>query len=290
MALVPFDDRDGAIWMDGKLVPWREAKLHVLAHSLHYGNAVFEGERAYNGAIFKMREHSERLLRSAELLDFKIPYTADEIDAAKMAALKANGVKDAYVRPIAWRGCEGLGVSALEHTIHLAIACWAWPSYFSPEARAKGIKLIMSSWARPSPTTAPTAAKAAGLYMICTISKNEAERKGCSDALMLDWRGQVAEATGANFFMVKDGGLHTPMPDCILDGITRRTVMDLARDKGIPVIERAIWPEELKDADEVFLTGTAAEVTAVGQIGEWAFTPGPITAKLAEAYEKATKG
>ncbi|MDD5586030.1 MAG: branched-chain amino acid aminotransferase [Alphaproteobacteria bacterium] len=290
MALVPFDDRDGAIWMDGKLVPWREAKLHVLAHSMHYGNAVFEGERAYNGSIFKMREHSERLLRSAELLDFKIPYTAEEIDAAKMAALKANGVKDAYVRPIAWRGCDGLGVSALEHRIHLAIACWAWPSYFSPEARAKGIKLIMSSWARPSPTTAPTAAKAAGLYMICTISKNEAERQGCSDALMLDWRGQVAEATGANFFMVKDGGLHTPMTDCILDGITRRTVMDLARAKGIPVIERAIWPEELKDADEVFLTGTAAEVTAIGQIGEWAFTPGPITAKLAEAYEKLTRG
>ena len=285
MADSPLHDRDGFIWFDGGLVQWREAKAHVLTHALHYGSAVFEGERAYNGKIFKMREHTERLLRSANLLDYEIPYSAEEIDAAKMETLRASGLEDAYVRPIAWRGSESLSVSALNNKIHLAIACWPWPSYFSPEARAKGIKLIMSKWARPAPTTAPTAAKAAGLYMICTISKNEAERQGCSDALMLDWRGQVAEATGANFFMVKNGELHTPAPDCILDGITRRTVMDLAREQGIPVVERAIWPEEIKDADEVFLTGTAAEVTAVGQIGSWTFTPGPITKLLAEKYK-----
>lgn len=290
MTGTPLHDRDGFIWYDGKLVPWREANIHVLTHALHYGSAVFEGERAYDGTIFKMREHSERLLRSAELLDYKIPYTSEAIDEAKMATLKANNARDAYVRPIAWRGSEALSVSALANKIHLAIACWPWPSYFSPEARAKGIRLVMSKWARPSPATAPSAAKAAGLYMICTISKNEAERQGCSDALMLDWRGRVAEATGANFFMVKNGELHTPLPECILDGITRRTVMDLARARGIPVIERAIGPEEIKDADEIFLTGTAAEVTPVGQIGEWTFTPGTLTKALSEAYEAVTRG
>jgi len=267
-------------------VLWREARIHILTHALHYGSAVFEGERAYNGKIFKMREHTERLLRSAELLDYKIPYTAEEIDAAKIATLKTNNLKNAYVRPIAWRGPETLGVSALQCSIHLAVACWEWPSYFSPEARAKGIKLMMSPWARPAPNTAPTAAKAAGLYMICTISKNMAEQNGFSDALMLDWRGQVAEATGANFFMVKDGLLITPPAECILNGITRLTVMDLARAKGIKVVERAINLDEVKDADEVFVTGSAAEVTPVGQIGDWPFTPGPVTAQLAEAYEK----
>lgn len=289
MANIPFDERDGFIWLDGKLVPWREATLHVLTHALHYGSAVFEGERAYNGKVFKMREHTERLRRSAELLDYKIPYAADEIDAVIMATLKANNLKDAYVRPIAWRGTETLGVSALQCKIHLAIACWEWPSYFSPEARAKGIKLMMSPWARPAPTTAPTAAKAAGLYMICTISKNKAEQQGYSDALMLDWRGYVAEATGANFFMVKNGALHTPPIDCILNGITRLTVMDLARQRGIEVIERLFKPEEIENADEIFLTGSAAEVTAVGQIGDWRFTPGPVTAQLAESYEKLTR-
>ena len=289
MALVPFDDRDGLIWFDGALVPWREAKLHVVTHALHYGSAVFEGERAYSGKIFKMREHSERLHRSAELLEFKVPYTVDEINAAKMAALKANNLSDAYVRPIAWRGSEEMGVSALNSKIHVAIACWAWPSYYSPEARAKGVRLIRSKWARPAPNTAPTAAKAAGLYMICTISKNEAERQGASDALMLDWRGQVAEATSSNLFMVKDGQLLTPLADCFLNGITRQTILAIAREQGIPVVERVIWPEELKEADEVFLTGTAAEVTPVGQIGEWNFTPGVLTRTLAAAYEKLTK-
>jgi branched-chain amino acid aminotransferase len=290
MSLAPIDDRDGFIWFDGKQVPWRDAKIHVLTHALHYAGAVFEGVRAYGGKVFKLREHTERLIRSAEILNYKIPFTADEIDAACIANLKANNLTDGYLRPVAWRGSEALGVSTHGHTIHLAIACWEWPSYFSPELRAKGIKLIISPWARPAPNAAPTTAKASGLYMICTLSKNMAEAQGFSDALMLDWRGQVAETTGTNFFMVKDGQLHTPKIECILNGITRLTVMDLARQMGITVIERAIWPQELKDADEIFITGTAAEVTPVGQIADWTFTPGPITKKLSEAYEKLTRG
>lgn len=287
MASEPFDDRNGIIWMDGEFLPWREAKLHVLSHALHYGSAVFEGERAYHGKVFRLREHTERLLQSGRILGFNIPYSADEIDAITVELLKMNNMTNAYVRPIAWRGSEDMGVSAHSKKIHLAIACWAWPSYFSPEARAKGIKLMISPWARPAPNTAPTAAKASGLYMICTLSKNMAEEKGYNDCLMLDWRGQVAEATGANVFMVKDGTIHTPTPDCFLDGITRRTVMDLARGLGYKVVERAIMPDELATADEVFLTGTAAEVTPVGQIGDWTYTPGPVCHALIEAYTKA---
>jgi len=287
-ALIPFDDRDGFIWLDGKLIPWRDAQMHVLTHALHYASAVFEGERAYAGRVFKSREHSERLRRSAELLDFEIPYTAEQIDAAKAETLKANGLTDAYLRPIAWRGAEMMGVSAQHNKIHLAIATWAWPSYFSPELRARGIRLCMAKYRRPSPETAPTASKAAGLYMICTISKHQAEREGFQDALMLDYRGQVAEATGANVFFVIDGEIHTPTPDCFLDGLTRRTVIDLARARQFKVVERAILPDEMARATECFLTGTAAEITPVGEIAQYRFTPGRITETLWADFQAAT--
>jgi len=284
MALVPFDDRDGWIWFDGKLVPWRDAKLHVLTHGLHYASAVFEGERAYSGNIFKLRAHTERLIQSGRILGFEIPFTAEQIDAACNEVLKANNLTDAYVRPIAWRGSEMLAVGAQQTKTHLAIATWAWPNLFGAD-RMKGVRLGMASWKRPHPETAPTAAKATGLYMIGTLSKHEAEAAGWNDALMLDWRGQVSEATGANIFFVMDGELHTPTPDCFLDGITRRTVMGLARQHQIKVVERAILPEEMKRATEVFLAGTAAEVTPVRQIGEYSFTPSQITETLMKDYE-----
>jgi len=286
MSTQPFDDRDGFIWYDGKLVPWREANLHVLSHAMHYASSVFEGERAYGGHIFKLREHTDRLIKSAEILDFKIPYSAEEIDAACNATLKANKLTDAYVRPVAWRGSEMMGVSAQSSKIHLAVAVWEWPSYFTPEARMKGIRLCWAKYRRPDPATAPTASKAAGLYMICTISKHDAERQGYNDALMLDYRGQIAEATGANVFLVQNGELHTPKPDCFLDGITRRTVIGLARARQIKVVERAIMPEELAKTQEVFLTGTAAEVTPVSEIGEYKFTPGAICRQLVEDFTK----
>jgi branched-chain amino acid aminotransferase len=282
----PFDDRDGSIWMNGRMLPWREAKVHVLTHALHYGSAVFEGERVYGGDIFKLTEHTERLAKSAQLLGFDLPYTVAEIDDACRRTCAANSIVDGYVRPIAWRGSEMMGVSAQAARINVAIAAWTWPSYFSPEAKTKGIRLIFSEWRRPAPETAPVHAKATGLYMICTLSKHAAERQGFHDALMLDWRGQVAEATGANVFLAIGGKLHTPTPDCFLDGITRRTVIDLARKRGIEIVERAIWPEELAKADEVFLTGTAAEVTPVGEIGPYHFQPGTITRALAEDYER----
>jgi len=283
--LIPFDDRDGQIWLDGKLTPWRDAKVHVLTHAMHYASAVFEGERAYSGRIFKSREHSERLKKSAEILDFDIPWTVDQIDRAKAETLKANNLTDGYVRPIAWRGSEMMGVAAQQNKIHLAIATWAWPAYFSPELRAKGIKLCMAKYRRPAPDTAPTASKAAGLYMICTISKHEAERNGYQDAMMLDYRGQIAEATGANVFFVINGEIHTPKPDCFLDGITRRTVIDLARARQLKVIERAIMPEEMSKATECFLTGTAAEITPVGEIDKYRFTPGKITETLWDDFQ-----
>ncbi len=283
--LIPFDDRDGFIWMNGKLVAWRDAKLHVLSHALHYASAVFEGERVYSGRIFKSRAHSERLARSAELLGFQLPVSVEELERAKAETVKANGIVDGYVRPIAWRGSEQMGVSAPATRINVAIATWVWPSYFPPEIRAKGIRLTMSKWRRPAPDTAPTASKAAGLYMICTMSKHAAEGAGYQDALMLDYRGQVAEATGANFFMVVNGEVHTPTPDCFLDGITRRTVIDLARQRQFKVVERAIWPEELGKAQEVFLTGTAAEITPVGEIDQYRFTPGTVTKALIADFE-----
>ena len=281
---VPFHELPGKIWFDGKLVPGPETKIHLLTHGLHYASCVFEGERAYGGRIFKSREHSERLKRSANILDFEIPYSVEEIDAAKQLVLDVNNMKDAYVRPIAWRSSEQLGVAAQNNTIHLAIAVWEWPSYFDPQQRLKGIKLDLAEYRRPDPATAPSFAKASGLYMICTISKHRAERKGCADALMLDWQGRVAECTGANVFFVKDGKIHTPIADCFLDGITRRTVIELAKRRGLEVIERRIMPEELSQFSECFITGTAAEVTPVAQIADWHFTPGEITKQLMEDY------
>ena len=279
-----FDQRDGFIWMNGALIPWTDARVHVLTHGLHYASSVFEGERAYAGSVFKLREHTERLIYSAKELGFEIPYAAAEIDAACIETLEANGLVDGYLRPVAWRGSEMMGVSAQNNRINLAIAAWEWPSYFDPEERLKGIRLDMADYRRPSPETAPCHAKAAGLYMICTLSKHAAESKGYADALMLDWRGRVAEATGANVFFVDNGVLHTPEPDCFLDGITRRTVMDLARARGLEIIERAIMPEEMENFSECFITGTAAEVTPVSEIGPYKFTPGDISINLLNDY------
>ncbi len=284
MAGVPFDQLDGEIWYDGVFVPWKDAKLHVLSHGLHYASSVFEGERAYGGEVFKLQEHTDRLHASAEVLGFEIPYSADTINQATKELLKRAGLVDAYVRPVAWRGSEMMGVSAQHNTIHLAIAAWEWPSYFKPEERLKGIRLDMAQYRRPDPATAPYKSKAAGLYMICTLSKHAAERKGYADALMLDWRGQVAEATGANVFFVKDGKIHTPTPDCFLNGITRRTVIDLARARGFEVVERVIMPDELESFEQCFLTGTAAEVTPVSEIGPYRFQVGDITKTLMEDY------
>ena len=286
MSLVPFDDRDGFIWLDGQFVPWRDAKVHVLTHALHYASAVFEGERMYGGEIFALREHTERLFRSAEILDFKIPYTVEEIDEACKATAAKNGLTDCYLRPIAWRGPEQIGVSAQATKIHVAIAAWDWPSYFKPEEKAKGIRLTFAKYKRPSPETAPTASKAAGLYMICTISKHAAEKEGYADALMLDWRGYVAEATGANMFLVRDGVIHTPEPDCFLDGITRRTVIGLARKRGFEVVQRHIPGDELPTFSEVFIVGTAAEVTPVAEIGPHVYKPGHISLTLMDDYAK----
>ena len=287
MATQPFDKRDGVIWMNGEFVPWTDAKVHVLTHGLHYASAVFEGERAYGGVIFKLDEHTRRLHESAHILGFEIPYPVEAINKASQELLARQGHADAYVRPIAWRGSEMMGVSAQQNRINVAIATWEWPSYFKPEERLKGIRLDMARYRRPDPATAPSKSKATGLYMICTISKHEAERKGYADALMLDWRGRVAEATGANIFFVKDGVLHTPTPDCFLDGITRRTVIDLAKKRGYQLVERAIMPEEMSTFSEAFLTGTAAEVTPISEIGPYTFKPGEISKNLMEDYTAA---
>ncbi len=285
MALVPFDDRDGWIWWDGEFVPWREAKLHVLSHGLHYASAVFEGERCYSGNIFKLREHTERLIKSARILGFAIPWTADEIDAACSETVRRNGLTDAYVRPIAWRGSEEIGVAAQQTRVHLAIAVWEWGAYFGVEQRMKGIRLSMAPWRRPHPDTAPTASKATGLYMIGTMSKHAAMDQGYDDALMLDWKGDVAESTGANIFFNMGGELHTPTPVNFLDGITRRTVMGLARQHQIKIVERTVAESEIKDASEVFVAGTAAEVTPVREIAGTTFTPGKLTETLMRDYE-----
>ncbi len=291
MSIIPFDDRDGLIWLNGEMVPWRDAKTHSLTHGLHYASMVFEGERSYGGTIFKSREHTERLRNSCQLLDFDIPYSDDEMEAVKADVLKANDIVDGYVRAFCWRGSEMMAISAQQTKTHVAVAAWQWPSYFDPEVKMKGITLDIADWKRPSPESAPVHAKAAGLYMICTLSKHAAERKGYTDALMLDYRGYVAEATGANvFFLMDDGKIHTPEADCFLNGITRRTVIELAQKEGLEVVERHIMPEEMANARECFLTGTAAEVTPVSQIGDYSFTPGNVTRSLVQAYEDLVYG
>ena len=290
MTIIPFDDRDGWIWMDGHFVPWRDAKVHVLTHGLHYGSCVFEGERLYNGKIFKLTEHTRRLFRSAEILEMEIPFTVEEIDAACIETVARMGFSDAYIRPVAWRGPEQMGVAAQATKTHVAIAAWEWPSYFDPETKRRGIRMMHAPYARPAPNSAPTEAKAAGLYMICTLSKHAAERAGYADALMLDYRGYVAEATGANIFFVKDGVIHTPLADCFLNGLTRQTVIDLARSRGFDVIERHIQPEEMTSFTECFITGSAAEVTPVAEIGDYRFTPGNISLSLMEDYSQLVRG
>jgi branched-chain amino acid aminotransferase len=291
MQEVPYDDRDGVIWMDGAFVPWRDAKVHYLSHALHYASCVFEGMRAYNGEIFELTAHNQRLHDSAGMLGFEVPYSVADLDAVCREALEKSGYQDAYIRPAAWRGPEQMGVSAQNCKIHMGIAVWQWPSYFTPEARMKGIKIDWAIYNRPDPKTQPVHAKAAGLYMICTLSKHAAEAKGYSDALMLDWRGQLAETTGANMFLVIDGKIHTPKPDCFLNGITRKTVIKLAKARGYEVVERAIMPEELNDASEMFVTGTAAEVTPIAQIADdHTFEVGEITRNLMQDYDDLVKG
>jgi branched-chain amino acid aminotransferase len=290
MTIIPFDDRDGWIWMNGEFVPWREAKIHVLTHGLHYGSCVFEGERLYDGEIFKLTPHTKRLFRSAEILEMEIPFTVEEIDAACKETVARMGFDNAYVRPVAFRGPEQMGVAAQETRTHVAIAAWEWPSYFDPEVKRRGIRMMHAPYARPAPNSAPTEAKAAGLYMICTLSKHAAERAGYSDALMLDYRGYVAEATGANIFFVQDGVIITPTADCFLNGLTRQTVIDLARAKGVEVVERHIMPEEMSGFSECFITGSAAEVTPVSEIGEYRFTPGNVSLSLMEDYSLLVRG
>lgn len=284
MAAAPFDDRDGWIWFDGQFVPWRDARVHVLTHGLHYASSVFEGERMYDGEIFRLTDHTKRLIRSAELLEMHIPFSVEEIDEACKQTCARNGLHDAYIRPVAWRGAEVMGVASKGSRVHLAIAAWSWPSYFDPEEKRKGVRITFSKWKRPDPATIPSEAKAAGLYMICTLSKDAAEREGYADALMLDYRGYVAEMTGANVFFVKDGAIHTPKPDCFLNGITRLTVIELARWRGFEVIERHIQPEEMAGFSECFITGSAAEVTPVSEIGPYKFTPGNISLSLMDDY------
>ncbi|MBB4198517.1 branched-chain amino acid aminotransferase [Rhodoblastus sphagnicola] len=284
MSVLPFDQRDGFIWKNGELVPWKDAKVHVLSHGLHYGSCVFEGERAYNGVIYKSRQHAERFKKSAELLDFEIPYSVEEIEAAKILTVAKNNLTNCYVRPVAWRGSEMMAVAAQNAKIHVAIAVWDWPSMFDIATKMKGIRLDIAEYRRPDPACAPCASKAAGLYMICTISKHRAERRGYADAMMLDWQGRVAECTGANILFTKGGEIHTPIADCFLNGITRQTVIGLARDKGIKVNERRILPEELAGFEECFIVGTGAEVTPVAEIGPYNFVPGAISRTLVEAY------
>ncbi|HBS40261.1 MAG: branched-chain amino acid aminotransferase [Rhodobacteraceae bacterium] len=284
-----YDNREGKIWMDGSLVDWREANVHILTHAMHYASSVFEGERAYNGKIFKSRAHSARLIQSGKLIDFDIPYSIDEIEAAKRSALDANGLTDGYVRAVAWRGAgEDMGVASARNPVHMAVAVWSWGNYYG-DAKMKGAKLDIAKWRRPDPATAPSQAKAAGLYMIATMSKHTAEAKGCSDAMMYDYRGYIAEATGANIFFVRDGEVHTPMPDSFLNGLTRQTVIEMLKQRGITVNERHIMPEELESFEQCWLTGTAAEVTPVGQIGDYNFEVGALTRDISESYERLVR-
>ena len=285
MGLIPFDDRDGVIWMNGEMINWRDARTHTLTHALHYGSQVFEGERAYGGVIFKSDDHTKRLRQSCHYLDFDLPVSDDELNQIKDDVLKANDIVDGYVRAFCWRGSEMMAISAQQTKIHLAVAAWQWPSYFDPEVKMKGITMEIAKWKRPAVESAPVHAKAAGLYMICTLAKHQAEQNGFQDALMLDYRGYIAEATGANvFFVMDDGSIHTPLPDCFLNGITRQTIIEMARQNGIEVVERHMMPEEMAQARECFLTGTAAEVTPVSQIGEYSFTPAETTRMLVDGY------
>lgn len=288
--LIPFDDRDGTIWLDGEMVEWRQARIHVLTHGLHYASSVFEGERCYGGRIYRLREHGERLAHSARLLGFELPFPIEQLEAARYRVLRANGIVEGYVRPVAWRGSEAMGVAAQGNTIHVAIAAWPWPSYFSPEARRRGIALGIARWRRPPPETAPVHAKAAGLYTICTLAKHEAERQGFDDAMMYDYRGFLAEATGANLFLAIDGRLHTPIADCFLDGLTRQAVMALARRRGIEVVERHMTDDDLARAGEAFITGTAAEVTPVRRIGDFHFQPGQLCHRLMDDFAAEVRG
>jgi branched-chain amino acid aminotransferase len=290
MAVLPFDDRDGSIWYDGGLVPWRAAQTHVLTHGLHYASSVFEGQRIYRGQIYKLAEHTARLFESARIMDMTIPFTEEQINEACLEVARVQGLEDGYMRPLVFRGSEMMSVAAPNAKIHVAIAAWPWPSYFSPEEKRKGIRLTVSDWRRPAPDTAPTRAKAAGLYMICTISKHAAERQGFADALMYDYRGFIAEATGANVFFAKDGALHTPIPDCFLDGITRKSVISLAHARQSPVFERHIEPAEMAGFEECFLTGTAAEVTPVSQVGPYQFVPGRMCETMMEDYANDVRG
>jgi branched-chain amino acid aminotransferase len=288
MASIPYDDRDGYIWMDGEFVPWRDTKVHLLTHALHYASAVFEGERAYGGRIFRSLDHSKRLHNSARIMGFEIPFTVEQLEAAKREALAKSGLESAYIRAIAWRGSEMMGVSAQNSTIHLAVAVWSWGDYFAD--KMKGIRMTHAEWRRPAPDTAPCHAKAAGLYMICTLSKHAAEKAGYADALMLDYRGQVAEATGANIFFVRDNALHTPTPDCFLNGLTRQTAIKLAKARQIEVIERAIMPDELATFSECFITGSAAEITPVAEIGAHTYKPAEISHSLVNDYTRLVNG
>lgn len=290
MALIPYDDRDGFIWMDGQLMPWRDCKVHFMTHALHYAGGIFEGIRCYNGKIFKLNEHSQRMLDGCKALDMKIEYSLEQINQACIEAVRANNITDGYLRPLAWRGAEQIGVSAPLAKVHLAVAAWDWPQYYKGDLLEKGISIATSKWRRPAPDTAPVHAKASGLYMICTISKQEAENQGCNDALMLDYRGHVAELTSANLFMVKNGELHTPTPDCFLDGITRQTVIEMAEAMGFKVHVRTILPEDLKTGDEFFATGTAAEITPIGKIDGTEYKVGPVTRKIREAYSALVRG
>ena len=291
MALIPFDDRDGSIWLNGEIVPWRDAKTHTLSHGLHYASLVFEGERVYSGVVFEGVRHTQRLRQSCNILDFDIPISDEDVEAAKMAVVEANNIVDGYVRAFCWRGSEMMAISAQQTTTNVAIAAWEWPSYFDPETKMKGITLDVSDWRRPAPESAPVHAKAAGLYMICTLSKHAAEKKGFQDALMLDYRGYIAEATGANvFFIDGEGTIHTPIPDCFLNGITRQTVIEMAKSMQIKVVERHMKPEDMASMKECFLTGTAAEVTPVAKIGDYSFTPSDACRQLVTAYDDLVNG
>ncbi len=290
METIPYDKRSGKIWFNSKLVDWENSKVHLLSHGLHYASCIFEGERVYDGEIFKLEEHTERLFHSAKRMGMRMPYSIKEINNASKEIVAVQKIKNGYVRPVAWRGSEMMAISAQRNKINVAIATWEWGSYFDPELKLKGIKLNISSWRRPSPNSVPWDTKASGLYMICTLSKHEAESKGFTDSLMLDHEGNIAEATGANiFFKDKSGSLHTPVPDSFLDGITRRCVIDIASSKGIKIIERKIKPDEMKDFVGCFLTGTAAEITPVSKIDKYNFAVCDLIKDLSKSYQNLVR-